>query len=88
MSIFKPLNQVNNNYGGKALGLKKLIDAGLNVPKGVSISAEDLLKIVKQLNKKDIKKIVNYFFLRNLPFNKYINIFEGDIVRKIFHIWE
>ena len=61
MKIFKPLNQVNSEYGGKAFGLKKLIDAGLNVPNGVAISANNLLKFIQDSNTKNIKEILQHF---------------------------
>ena len=47
MNMFKPLNLVDGSFGGKAMGLKRLIDAGVNVPTGISFSAENLLKIIK-----------------------------------------
>lgn len=61
MKIFKPLNQVDSEYGGKAFGLKKLIDAGLNVPNGVAISADNLLKFIQDSNTKQIKEILQHF---------------------------
>lgn len=60
MKIFKPLQEVSSEYGGKALGLKKLIDAGLNVPEGVAISATDLIKFIKDYDPNQVKSIIQY----------------------------
>lgn len=61
MNIFKPLNLVDNSFGGKAMGLKHLINAGVNVPAGISIPPQNLLKVIRQFPKQVMVDITSYF---------------------------
>lgn len=61
MSIFTTLDKVDPTYGGKSMGLKKLISAGLNVPQGIAITPQNLHECIKGENISELKKVVDFF---------------------------
>ena len=61
MKLFSSLENVDSSFGGKASGLHNLIKAGVNVPKGIAITPENLLSILHSKSKKTINEITREF---------------------------
>lgn len=65
MKCVKLVDATSSN-GGKAIGLRELIKAGLRVPKGVAINPENLLELLSSKSVTDLKNISKIFNIDDL----------------------